>query len=514
MKTKLLCTVTATTLLLTACGTAKIDQSKKDTKITAAKAVNEAFKDQTNIRVIERAVPRGRSVEDVDDRQAVSLTVENGNFLDIVKKIATKMDYGVAVLNGVDATRTVSVDIKRATPEQAIRQVIWAAGYAPVFGHSERSLTIAQNATTVFRIPTDAIKNIKTNFSFGGSPISQSGGGGGGGGGGAGGGGGGGGGGSVSSIKNDFTVTGAYSTSLEAFKRFLESTAGANASVEIYEDGGLIVARGNGQAIKRIHDVLSKYAYDSRRQIEINARLIDVSLSNEFKAGIQWDRVFSQSKKLTAGFNSLQGVVGITPSSVLSYGGGTDLSAVVAALETFTTIEVVSTPRLIVSNNSAGVFFKGASKPYLPSITTTTNATTGEKSQSGQGALAQDGVNLAVYASILDDKTAIVTLQPSVVTLGNLQKFLGDQIQIYEQNIQSSGQRITVRDGETLVVSGSRSNTNNSSKTAIPGVVEIPGIGSIFSGQSKDVNSKESVLVINVRIIRPNAVDIVYAESI
>jgi general secretion pathway protein D len=146
--------------------------------------------------------------------------------------------------------------------------------------------------------------------------------------------------------------------------------------------------------------------------------------------------------------------------------------------------------------------------------TTTPSGTGTTTSQSGTGAYAQDGVNLAVHASILDDSNASLTIVPSKVTLGTLQKFLNDQVQMYEQSVQNGGQRISIQSGQTVVISGTRTSTNNSSKQAVPGLVEIPGIGALFAGNTKDVAARESVLIINARILRPAPMNIVFSESI
>ena len=123
-------------------------------------------------------------------------------------------------------------------------------------------------------------------------------------------------------------------------------------------------------------------------------------------------------------------------------------------------------------------------------------------------------MNLAVHASILDDENAVITLVPSSVSLGSLRKFLNDQVQMYDQAVQNSGQRINVVSGQTVVISGTKSSSNNSSRLGIPGLVEIPGLGAMFAGNTKDVASRESVLIINARILNPTPKDIVFSESI
>ncbi len=491
-------------------GCANVSKYQDEVTDRAKKYSDSPINGATTVRNVERSIPRGMEIDDVDERQAVTISVKNANFYDLVVKLSDRLGYGTSAVQSVDLQRTVTLDLRGLTIQQAMRQIAWQAGYAIVINESDRSVTVAPEATVVFRVPSEDLKKLlSTEFRYGGSPVSgtstgTTSAGTGGPGGGA----------SINPIGASFAVQGQYVNAPSAFKAFVEKQAGSNATVEVFAESGLISVRGNGQALKRIHDFLSKYSYDARRQIEINARLVDVSLTNEFKYGIQWDKVINSAGNQKISLNTL-GTVGTTSTSSLSFTTAS-ITSVVKALENFTTVDVSATPKLIITNNSSGVFFSGTQKPYMPQVTSTTtpSGTGTTTTQSGAGAYAQDGVNLAVHASILDDNNASLTIVPSKVTLGTLQKFLNDQVQMYEQSVQNGGQRISIQSGQTVVISGTRTSTNNSSKQAVPGLVEIPGIGALFAGNTKDVAARESVLIINARILRPAPMNIVFSESI
>lgn len=466
----------------------------------------------STVRTVERSIPRGTEVDEVDERQAVTINVKNANFYDLIVKLSDKLSYGASALQAVDLQRAVTLDIRGLTIHQALRQIAWQAGYAIVINDSERSVTVAPEATMVFRVPSEDLKKLlTTDFRYGGSPVtgtssstsgsstgssSSSGAS------------------SLNPIGASFSVQGQYANAPSAFKSFVEKQAGPNTTVEVFAESGLISVRGNGQALKRINDFLTRYSYDARRQIEINARLVEVSLTNEFKYGIQWDKVINSAGTRTIGLDTLS-TVGTSSTSSLSFTTAS-ITSVVKALENFTTVDVSATPKLIIANNSSGVFFSGTQKPYMPQVTSTTvpSGTGSTTTLSGTGAYAQDGVNLAVHASILDDNNASITIVPSKVTLGDLQTFLNNQVQMYTQSVQNGGQRISIQSGQTVVISGTRTSTNNASTQAVPGLVEVPGLGGLFAGNTKDVAARESVLIINARILRPTPMNIIFSESI
>ena len=85
---------------------------------------------------------------------------------------------------------------------------------------------------------------------------------------------------------------------------------------------------------------------------------------------------------------------------------------------------------------------------------------------------------------------------------------------MYNQSVQNGGQRISIQSGQTVVISGTRISTNTASTQAVPGLAEVPGLGAVFAGNTKDVAARESVLIINARILRPMPMNIVFSESI
>lgn len=501
--------IVSTTAWLCGCANVTDFQKQTDQRMGAKTPATDQNK---TVRTVERSVPRARIIDDVDERDAVNINVQHANFYEILRQLSNRRGYGLIAVQNVDIQRQITIDLRGQTVEQAMRQIAWQAGYTVVINKAERSVTVSDQATMVFVVPSEDLKRtVRTDYKFGGSAIGASGGASTGSSGsmpGASGGT------SINPISAAFTVTGEYGNNPAGFKSFLENLAGKNSQIEIFAESGLVSVRGNGQALKRVNDFLSKYDYNARRQIEINARLVDVALTDSFKYGIQWDKVMNADATSKVGINTL-GTVGTDTTSSLSFTTAS-ITSVVKALEQFTTVDVVSTPKLIVANNSSGVFFKGTQVPYLPQVTTSTvpSGTGTTTQQSGSGAYAQDGVNLAVHASILDDENAVITLVPSTVSLGTLRKFLNDQVQMYDQAVQNGGQRINITSGQTVVISGTKASTNNSTRIGVPGLVDIPGVGALFSGNTKDVASRESVLIINARILNPTPKDIVFSESI
>jgi len=502
--------------VLGGCTTPDIARNDVQSRISKIKAES-AAPSSANIKTSNRAFPVGRSIDVMDPRQAVNIDVVNANMYDLINKLASRMGFGLSAIGAVDTSKTVTINLKALNATQAIRQLAWHAGYVAVINDQEKSITLTKEATVVYRVPADDLKKLlSTSFKYGGSPVggsasaghasSSAGGAGGGASAGT----------SFAPVAAEFEVKGNYTNAPAAFQAFVEELAGSNAKVQVYLEAGLVSVRANGQALKRVHDFLSKYAFDSRRQIEVNARVVEVSLNNDFRYGIKWDKVMSTAGTNTFGLNARSLIGTATPPAGSLSISTQSITSIIEALETLTNVEVTSTPQIVVTNNSSGVIFEGNQKPFMPSITQTTNGSgaTASVTLSGSGAYASDGIQMSIHANILDDENAILTIVPSTVALGNLQKFLNDQIQMYEQSVRNGGQRISIRSGETIVISGNRYTKGNSSDIGIPGIINIPGLGAIGGGHSKETAARQTVIIMSAKILRPDPMDIVFSESI
>ena len=69
--------IAAVTLLA---GCASVDNYKNEVTDRAKKYSDSPISGATTVRSVERSIPRGVEVEDVDERQAVTISVKNANF--------------------------------------------------------------------------------------------------------------------------------------------------------------------------------------------------------------------------------------------------------------------------------------------------------------------------------------------------------------------------------------------------------------------------------------------------
>jgi general secretion pathway protein D len=168
----------------------------------------------------------------------------------------------------------------------------------------------------------------------------------------------------------------------------------------------------------------------------------------------------------------------------------------------------LSNPKLRVLNNQKGSINVGDKEPILLS---TTNVLPG---QAATGAtpftstvtsieFKDTGIKVTVEPTIHLNNAITLRLQIEVTRLGErviLQT--SPEISQFRFGTRTADTALNMRDGETVILGGLISEDDRRSREAVPGIDDIPGLGSLLSNQNVDKVTTEVILVITPRIVR------------
>lgn len=142
-------------------------------------------------------------------------------------------------------------------------------------------------------------------------------------------------------------------------------------SFTVHRQGGIISVRANS----RHHQIIEHYLYNLKRaistQVLIEAKIIEVNLKDEFKAGINWQKLAGGILRAETPFGSIaQHGSRLDPTHVnqqiLSFGvKNHDFSAIVKAIEQFGSCKTLSSPRLTVLNNQQAILKVAQNQVYF-----------------------------------------------------------------------------------------------------------------------------------------------------
>ncbi|OAI15104.1 type II secretion system protein GspD [Methylomonas koyamae] len=248
-------------------------------------------------------------------------------------------------------------------------------------------------------------------------------------------------------------------------------------------------------------------------QVLIDATIVEVSLVDELKYGIQW--YFSHNNGGTNQINggSSQGLnlIDFTKdaASAVSTGGFTyafssgskDIQAILNASAKNNNFNVISSPSLMVLNNQEASIKVGDSVPIRSSVSSNLSGNSNNGIvQTSQIQMIDTGVNLSVRPRVNSGGLVLMDILQSVneAKTTDTSKEI-DSPTISKREIETS---VAVQSGETIVLGGLIDDKNTFNRDGVPILHELPLIGPLFGGTSKNNTKKELVVLLTPRVMK------------
>jgi type IVB pilus formation R64 PilN family outer membrane protein len=199
------------------------------------------------------------------------------------------------------------------------------------------------------------------------------------------------------------------------------------------------------------------------KQVALNVKAYSVQLTNNDQYGIDWDLAFTRLNEYGLALANTSGVLGEGTSAtvrVLSsttgigrYFGGTN--AVLSALSTQGKVSEQISTTLVTLNNQPVPLQVGRQQAYVSGISVSQTANVGSTTQVTASQVTS-GLDMSFVPHVQDDGR--ILLQYSM-TMSDLQEmsnisYGGNTIQLPAVSLRSFMQRVSVRSGETLIMSG------------------------------------------------------------
>lgn len=236
------------------------------------------------------------------------------------------------------------------------------------------------------------------------------------------------------------------------------------------------------------------------REVLIEARVLQVILKPNFEQGINWQALVSNNGKqkfnIKGSFSndnigSTFGQIGVGDINT------DDFAAAVQALHQVSDTKILSSPQILVTNNEEAKIHIGDTVPYIVS---TTNGTGDNAIRSEDVRFIDVGLKLDVIPTINDDGMVTMRLRPEISSVvARINSDAGGIPQVNKTEVETS---VMVQDGMTIVMAGLRKEDKNHTKSGIPGLMNVPYLGSLFSNTTDTITSTEIVILITPHIVK------------
>jgi general secretion pathway protein D len=232
------------------------------------------------------------------------------------------------------------------------------------------------------------------------------------------------------------------------------------------------------------------------RQVLIEASLAEVTLNDELRYGIQWN--YNGKKGPITLSDAASGAVSQSfPGLSYLFTGSTNIRAVLNALETVTTVRVISSPKLVTLNNHEAQLQVGDEVPVAT-----------------QSAVSVVNPDAPIVNSVqMQDTGVILSVTPRVNKNGLVEMDITQEVSnsvptttsgIDSPTIQQRklSTTVVVKNGDTIALGGLITESKSKSKSGVPYLQKIPFLGALFRDTDNQTIRTELILLITPRVMR------------
>lgn len=258
------------------------------------------------------------------------------------------------------------------------------------------------------------------------------------------------------------------------------------------------------EKMKRIKRMVRAFDEQSS-QVLIEAEIIELSLSDKFQRGIDWEGIFRGvddldfKGKFSLGLTTTRQEVSVGTVARDNY------NVVLQLLQTYGRTHILSQPRIAAVNNQEAKILVGAREAYITqTLSTAETATTTAESIE----YVDVGVKLNVTPTISRDGFVTMKIKPEVSSVREyLTTSLGSRIPIVETSEAETV--VKVKDGAMIMIAGLTKKKEFEEKKETPLLGKIPLLKMFFSRQIKGPDTtrhSELIVFITPRIISGDVV--------
>ncbi len=289
-----------------------------------------------------------------------------------------------------------------------------------------------------------------------------------------------------------------------------KTAAKVKSSVSYDKATNSIIVFGDQELYGKIDELIKKLDVP-RRQVYVEALILETTLDNGNKFGVEWQGTVGNgntagtigyvgndntlmnfangnASSLSTGFNL--GVLG----DVVSYEGLNfpSIGLLVNFVKTASGINILSNPQILTLDNEEAEVFVGENRPFLTSTKYDSNNNPVQSYEYNDV-----GVKLKIVPQISSDDSVTLKIEQEVkkVAEGSANSTSPTTL------TRSTKTRIKLKNGSMVVISGLLKDDSDRSDSAIPGLSKIPVIGWLFKNRSTNYEKTNMMVFISAHII-------------
>jgi len=285
---------------------------------------------------------------------------------------------------------------------------------------------------------------------------------------------------------------------------------GDTVGISAVEETNTLLVRSTPQAWRSIREVIEKLDV-MPMQVHIEAQVAEVSLTGDLSYGVNW--FFEQAVatgKTESGIDlpsALGRSIWGSISGAVGDGGvgwtflGKNAAAVVTALDKVSNLRLLQTPSLFVRNNAEATLNVGT---QIPINSVSVNTGTGGDNTYSQVQYLDTGVILKVRPRITRDGVVFLDIVQEVSSAGAIPAGCDPTKTTCNPpiNTRKISTEAAVQSGDTIMLAGLITNSDEDGSNGVPGLSKIPVLGALFGRKTQNTGRSEVIVLLTPTIVR------------
>lgn len=299
----------------------------------------------------------------------------------------------------------------------------------------------------------------------------------------------------------------------------LKGLISAEGKVIINKMAGTIMITDFPPQLKNIAKYIEEVEGSVLRQVMIQVKLVEVTLNDEYRMGLNWSAITSISKLKLVGdlsggkmiSQNLRPSVGVFQIGISDH----DFSALLNAMALQGKVNILSAPTISVLNNQKSVIKVSKSEVFYE-MRTEVDPVTRKETSSAAPKTVDIGIVLEVVPQISSEGQVMMDIHPIITEKVGESILETPTVKLTTPilAVRETNSVVKVRDSQTMVMAGLIQEKKFENTTQVPGLGSIPILGALFTRSEKTSDRSELIVFLTPTILSGKRIEVISQEEL
>lgn len=293
-------------------------------------------------------------------------------------------------------------------------------------------------------------------------------------------------------------------------------TTNSDNKVIVNPESGLITVYATYKQHEEIQNFLDQVLASVHRQVLIEATIAEVQLSDNYQAGVNWQRI---AGGFTYNQSILGGDLGNSPFYSFEYKNANsklgDISSTVRLLEIFGSVKVLSSPKIMALNNQTALLKVVDNIVYFTTgIEVSETETRTRETYTTNIHTVPVGLVMAITPQISAGSSIILNVRPTISGIIDFKldpnpalALAGTINRIPEIQMREMESILKIENGNIAIIGGLMQDSTEQDRRGVPFLSQLPLVGDLFSYRNDSYKKTELVIFLRPTIIKSPSLD-------